>query len=121
MSKLSAAWCGTITPIQLPNAVVTMIRKIGEFLGPTVGLRGLLGCDFLIDRDQAWLTEVNPRYSASTEYDSLGRAVAHVDERGVRHELEYFESPGLHSPWSGTGRYAVLLPAQAAQLEWPAD
>ncbi len=61
------AWCGTITPIQLPEETVAVIRKIGELLGEQLGLRGLFGCDFLVDERLAWLTEVNPRYPASTE------------------------------------------------------
>jgi hypothetical protein len=61
------AWCGTITPIRLPDHTVATIRRIGECLGSQAGLRGLFGCDFLVDHEQAWLTEVNPRYPASTE------------------------------------------------------
>lgn len=61
------AWCGTITPISLPDDTTTIIRKIGELLGDQFGLQGLFGCDFLVDQEQAWLTEVNPRYPASTE------------------------------------------------------
>jgi predicted ATP-grasp superfamily ATP-dependent carboligase len=61
------AWCGTITPIQLPAVIVETIRNVGQHLGRAAGLKGLFGCDFLIDDAGAWLTEVNPRYPASTE------------------------------------------------------
>ena len=43
------------------------MRKTGEVVAARAGLRGLFGCDFLVDGGEAWLTEVNPRYPASTE------------------------------------------------------
>jgi predicted ATP-grasp superfamily ATP-dependent carboligase len=61
------AWCGTITPIELPQGIVTLMRRSGEVLAARAGLRGLFGCDFLVEGSEAWLTEVNPRYPASTE------------------------------------------------------
>jgi predicted ATP-grasp superfamily ATP-dependent carboligase len=61
------AWCGTITPIQLPGVVVEMIQNVGQHLGRVAGLKGLFGCDYLVDDAGAWLTELNPRYPASTE------------------------------------------------------
>jgi predicted ATP-grasp superfamily ATP-dependent carboligase len=61
------AWCGTITPVQLPGEIVEMIRYVGQHLGRVAGLQGLFGCDYLVDDAGAWLTEVNPRYPASTE------------------------------------------------------
>jgi predicted ATP-grasp superfamily ATP-dependent carboligase len=61
------AWCGTITPIDLPERIVAGMRRTGEVVAAQAGLRGLFGCDFLVEGGQAWLTEVNPRYPASTE------------------------------------------------------
>ncbi len=63
----SFAWCGTITPVRFPDHIIATIRRIGECLGLQGGLRGLFGCDFLVDDEHPWLTEVNPRYPASTE------------------------------------------------------
>ena len=61
------AWCGTIVPADLSTETVAKIAQIGKVVGAGAALRGLFGCDFLIDREQPWLTEVNPRYPASTE------------------------------------------------------
>ena len=55
-------------------------------------------------------------YSAATEYDSLARVVASTDPLGVRTVMEYYDPPELHSPWSGPGRYSVLLPARRRAL-----
>lgn len=51
-------------------------------------------------------------YAVAYGYDSLARVTYFTDAAGARHELEYDEQPSLHSPWSGTGRYAVRLLAR---------
>ena len=61
------AWCGTIAPIELPAETEETIARIGNLLARQTGLRGLFGCDFIVDHGTPWLTEVNPRYPASTE------------------------------------------------------
>ena len=46
------------------------------------GLRGLVGLDFRLDGDNVWLTEVNPRYTASVELLELatGRSLLNLTE-----------------------------------------
>lgn len=60
-------YCGSLAPI----AMRTEVAQEGEVLAATLttrfGLRGLFGCDFLDDGRNLWLTEVNPRYTASVE------------------------------------------------------
>ncbi|MCA9080092.1 MAG: ATP-grasp domain-containing protein [Planctomycetaceae bacterium] len=61
-------WCGNIGPVSLEMVVEHLIRRIGNILKWKAGLRGIFGIDFLLDdRGQPWVTEVNPRYPASTE------------------------------------------------------
>jgi predicted ATP-grasp superfamily ATP-dependent carboligase len=62
------AWCGTITPVTVAPEIRELIERIASALASWAGLRGLFGCDFLVDETGLpWLTEVNPRYPASTE------------------------------------------------------
>lgn len=62
------AYCGSIGPCDLGAPVESQIVRLGQILGSEFGLRGLFGVDFLIDAGSvAWLTEVNPRYTASAE------------------------------------------------------
>jgi len=61
------AFCGALAPWTLPPQQVAELQTIGEIIGTGCGLRGLFGCDFLLDDRGAWLTEVNPRYTASVE------------------------------------------------------
>ncbi|TWU09420.1 ATP-grasp domain protein [Symmachiella macrocystis] len=61
------AYCGSIGPTTLPYAVERQIQEMGQTIARFGEMRGLFGCDFLYDGDTAWLTEVNPRYTASVE------------------------------------------------------
>ena len=78
-SRLNAApfaYCGSIGPLRRrASPLERQIVRCGQMLGSEFGLRGLFGVDFLLDADSvAWLTEVNPRYTASVEVleDGLG-------------------------------------------------
>ncbi len=70
-SRLSArpfAYCGSLGPIEVAEPVSQEMAECGRVIGGAFGLRGLFGVDFLLDEaGRAWLTEVNPRYTASVE------------------------------------------------------
>jgi predicted ATP-grasp superfamily ATP-dependent carboligase len=105
------AWCGTITPIALPEGIVTNMRRAGEVITARAGLRGLFGCDFLVEGDKAWLTEVNPRYPASTELVEHVLGVPLLDwHRRVFEEAKLI-IPAFAVPPSG----GVVPPASAAR------
>jgi predicted ATP-grasp superfamily ATP-dependent carboligase len=66
-------YCGSVLP--LPEIVdyrsgATILEQViqaGKFLVREYGLIGVNGFDFILDGGKIWLTEVNPRYSASME------------------------------------------------------
>jgi uncharacterized protein len=65
-------YCGSILPLPemlefSGKAILGQVRQIADFLTRAYGLVGLNGFDFLLLGDRVWLTEVNPRYSASME------------------------------------------------------
>jgi predicted ATP-grasp superfamily ATP-dependent carboligase len=91
------AWCGSITPVPLPAETMAVIRQVGEFLAAQTALRGLFGCDFLVDEGVPWLTEVNPRYPASTELLEHVLQVPLLD----LHRRAFAEPPSLVVPSSG--------------------
>jgi len=70
-AELNAApfgWCGSVGPETLPVTTEHLMRRIGNCLSWKFGLCGLFGCDFVVDDEGLpRLTEVNPRYPASTE------------------------------------------------------
>jgi len=62
------AWCGSVGPATLDVPTEHMIRRIGNILMWKFKLRGLFGCDLIVDSaGTPWLVEVNPRYPASSE------------------------------------------------------
>jgi predicted ATP-grasp superfamily ATP-dependent carboligase len=66
-------YCGNLLP--LPEAldldrgkrILEQVQRLAVYLTQKYGLVGVNGIDFILNGSQAWLTEVNPRYSASME------------------------------------------------------
>ena len=72
MNATEFAWCGSVGPASLDVPTEHMIRRIGNILMWKFQLRGLFGCDFIVDAEGTpWLIEVNPRYPASAEIFEL--------------------------------------------------
>jgi predicted ATP-grasp superfamily ATP-dependent carboligase len=67
LSARPFGYCGSIGPIGLSETVRRQIEQTGAAIASEFGLRGLFGIDFMLERDLAWPTEVNPRYTASVE------------------------------------------------------
>ncbi|WP_397570524.1 ATP-grasp domain-containing protein [Schlesneria sp. T3-172] len=63
------SYCGSTGPVtDLPDHIVRSITEIvTTIVSQTSGLNGLVGFDFIEDPQQAWLLEINPRYTASVE------------------------------------------------------
>lgn len=71
-SPTEFSYCGSIGPAVLEDADNVRVRKqlnlIASRLVETApGLNGLIGLDFRLQEGIVWLTEVNPRYTASIE------------------------------------------------------
>jgi predicted ATP-grasp superfamily ATP-dependent carboligase len=60
-------YAGSIGPQPIEDAVRRSITRIGQVLADRFELIGLFGVDFILDGDQVWTIEVNPRYTASME------------------------------------------------------
>ena len=43
------------------------MKHVGEVVAEACGLRGWFGIDFIVNQNQVWLIEINPRYTASME------------------------------------------------------
>jgi predicted ATP-grasp superfamily ATP-dependent carboligase len=94
------AWCGSLGPETLPVGVEHLVRRIGNFLSWRMELCGLYGIDFIVDEKQTpWLTEVNPRYTGSTEVleHALGLTLLRDHCAAFGREL-----PALAAPPPGT-------------------
>jgi uncharacterized protein len=66
-------YCGNILPLPETVAPVTgapildHVRRLAAFVTREYGLTGVNGIDFILNGERIYLTEVNPRYSASME------------------------------------------------------
>jgi uncharacterized protein len=66
-------YCGNILPLpemlipEKSKCILEQVRSIAGFLTWEYGLVGVNGMDFILNGEQVFLTEVNPRYSASME------------------------------------------------------
>lgn len=66
-------YCGNILPLaelreeSTAGAILNQVRAVMRFLTREFGLTGVNGFDFILNDGRIWLTEVNPRYSASME------------------------------------------------------
>jgi predicted ATP-grasp superfamily ATP-dependent carboligase len=60
-------YAGSIGPWPVSTRALTTIQQIGHVLAEQFELVGLFGVDMILDEDQVWTLEVNPRYTASVE------------------------------------------------------
>ncbi len=67
-------YCGNLLPVpevldpDSRGIILDQVRRLAEYLTREYGLIGVNGIDFVLNGNhQVWLTEVNPRYSASME------------------------------------------------------
>lgn len=60
-------YAGSLGPIDVAPATRSLVAQIGNCLAKEAALCGLFGCDFVLAEGVPWLTEVNPRYTASVE------------------------------------------------------
>jgi predicted ATP-grasp superfamily ATP-dependent carboligase len=74
-------YCGNLLPVhgaEVPDSTETLldeIRRLSQFLTREYRLVGVNGIDFILRNGQVYLTEVNPRYSASMEIIELAYGV----------------------------------------------
>ncbi len=84
-------YCGNIGPIRTDDSLNHRLQELGHLLQP-LGLRGLVGIDFLKSGDDLFVLEVNPRYAASVElYErALGCSL-------LREHIQAFQTSPAHS------------------------
>jgi predicted ATP-grasp superfamily ATP-dependent carboligase len=74
--------------------ILDAVRLLSNFLSREFRLSGVNGIDFILRDDQVYLTEVNPRYSASMELMEIayGLPIFHIHLRSVLNsELPAFD------------------------------
>ena len=67
VAKSPFQYAGSIGPVDLAPHQQQNLAALGDLLASHFDLRGLFGVDLVIDADDVWTIEVNPRYTASIE------------------------------------------------------
>ncbi|MEX0642235.1 MAG: ATP-grasp domain-containing protein, partial [Pirellulales bacterium] len=60
-------YAGSIGPLPISEPALAIVKVIGNTLADRFELVGLFGVDFILNGDEVWTLEVNPRYTASVE------------------------------------------------------
>jgi predicted ATP-grasp superfamily ATP-dependent carboligase len=60
-------YAGSIGPWSVAEVTRATLARLGNVLTERFELAGLFGVDFVLDGEQVWTVEVNPRYTASVE------------------------------------------------------
>jgi predicted ATP-grasp superfamily ATP-dependent carboligase len=60
-------YAGSIGPWPVSDTTRSTLARLGNVLSEQFVLSGLFGVDFMLDGEQIWTVEVNPRYTASVE------------------------------------------------------
>lgn len=75
-------YAGSIGPWPVSEATRKALVHLGSVLSERFELAGLFGVDFILNGEQVWTVEVNPRYTASVEiverYTGVSAIAAHV-------------------------------------------
>jgi len=106
-------YCGNIGPLALDAEMEKHLLRTGDSLS-SLGLRGLVGIDFLRTAEGLSVLEVNPRYTASVELyvaehigsfagsaiEAVGapRSVRKIHGKAILYSARDFEVPADH-PW----------------------
>ena len=60
-------YSGSVGSVAFPEKIQTVIAEMAQQVSHACGLLGLFGLDFKVLREDVWLLEVNPRFTASME------------------------------------------------------
>ena len=63
----SFGYRGSLGPWPVSDLASERIAELGGLLARSFQVRGLFGVDFILQGDEPWVVEVNPRYTASVE------------------------------------------------------
>jgi uncharacterized protein len=93
-------YAGSIGPWPVAAATQATLTRLGNVLAERFELMGLFGVDFILDGDQVWPVEVNPRYTASVEvierFSGVSAIAAHAAAcGGVTNEARRAGSPAF--------------------------
>jgi uncharacterized protein len=111
---------GAVRPAQLDTSLIRTLDGVVQRLTRAVGLKGLNSVDFLVDAEEFWLIEINPRPGATLDLFDSDQAPLfglHVD--ACRGALPA-RLPPLPDAAAAATVYATRPISTMPDLDWPA-
>jgi uncharacterized protein len=128
-------FAGSIGPWPIDDAVRETIMRIGSVLVEEFELVGLFGVDFMLNGDDVWTLEVNPRYTASVEIVERFSGVSAIAEHAAAFGAETTPVGAEYAPSRSTFGKGILYARregvvsesfaqwsldESARVPWPA-
>lgn len=113
------AYCGSVGPLPTTPCLHERIQRLGAVTARAFGLLGLFGVDLVLDGDDPWVVELNPRYTASVEVLETARGLKAVELHARACSGGELASP----PCGAAARFVVgkAVLFAAADLDVPCD
>jgi len=130
MLGFSAQWCsptasepfrygGAVRPADITRDVCDRLSNAVRKLVPAAGIVGLNSADFLIDRDDLWLLEINPRPGATLDiFEPPGTSLVALHIAACEGKL--IDPPGLAGAAASAIVYAEDAIPSFPAIAWPA-
>ncbi|MCB5184497.1 ATP-grasp domain-containing protein [Methylobacillus gramineus] len=123
-SRLPYRYGGLVGPIKITGPAAEGLLKSAQLLAFEFGLRGLNSLDAMIDGDQYWILEINPRLSASLALYEMPHQwlQAHIDA-SLEHDVDW-PSGTAGQPRANLVCYSpfdIEIPCRFNWPEWVVD
>jgi predicted ATP-grasp superfamily ATP-dependent carboligase len=102
-------YIGSIGPIALSPSQYRRLLALGDLLAGQFQLSGLFGVDFVVDGDDVWTIEINPRWTASIEVleRTLAFNAVSLHVAGCRHAQ--LPDSGIQASGNSCGKMIVYV------------
>lgn len=107
------------TPFEIPPQIKQGLVQALNEITQASGLKGLASLDFIIDNDDFYILEINPRFTASAELTRFQSALFQWHLQALHGELVSNHTVGTDKPRLLTYYYAEQDCVICAQPHWP--
>jgi len=110
-------YAGSLGIDQTPSpAIQEQIKTLAHVLADQFQLRGLVGVDFVLDSQRAWILEINPRYPASVEVIERNSGVSAIEAHLATFAGNPFDCDRQEKPTNRSHGKAILYAKQEVTI-----
>lgn len=112
-------FAGAMTRPDLDDDILQVVRQIMSKLTATFCLRGLCGVDFILNQDDLYVLEINPRPTATLSLQNSTAGLFNRHLQACRGEMEGFQAVNTDSFKAMQVVFADSPCRISANMEWP--